>query len=113
MMSYAIADVCKNILTFNGNTLTKCLLITSSRLMPSIFSPELPTMQNYKNQCLQNTNVTKFHGSGYRSTSGPSYLKTCSSAACYVTVTHDKYAVDCSRLDRNILTLNLNQNPKP
>ena len=44
-------------------------------------------------------------GSGYRSACGPSYLKTYLSVICNVTVTHDECAVDCSRLDKNVLNL--------
>ena len=37
---------------------------------------------------------TKQRGSGYRSTSGPSFLKAYSSTACNTTLIHDKCAVD-------------------
>jgi len=46
-----------------------------------------------------------FIGSGYRSSSRPSFLKTYSSAACNMTVTQDKCAADCTTLGRNVVNL--------
>jgi len=52
-------------------------------------------------------------GSGYRSVSGPSFLKTYSSVACNMTLIQDKCAVDCTTLGRNVVNLNLTLNLKP
>jgi len=46
-------------------------------------------------------------GSGERSTSGPSFLKTYSSVACDMTLIHYKCEVDCTTLGRNVVNLNL------
>jgi len=46
-------------------------------------------------------------GSGYRSVSGPSYLKCYSSVTCNVTVTYDECVVECTRFGIKVL------NPKP
>jgi len=51
-------------------------------------------------------------GSGYRSTSGPSFLKTYSSIAGTMTLIHDKCA-DCTTLHRNLVNLNLTLKPNP
>jgi len=57
---------------------------------------------------------TKQTGSGYKSTSGPSFLKTYSSIACNMTLIHYKCAVDCTALGRNLVNLNLTLiKPKP
>jgi len=45
--------------------------------------------------------------SGYRSVSGPSYLKSYSSVTCNARVTHDECIVECTRFGINVL------NPKP
>jgi len=48
------------------------------------------------------------------STSGPSFLKTYSSVACNMTLIHDKCAVDCTTLGRNLVNLNRTLiKPKP
>jgi len=53
-------------------------------------------------------------GSGYRSTSGPSFLKAYSSIVCNMTLIHGKCAVDWTMLGRNIVNLNLTLiKPKP
>jgi len=44
---------------------------------------------------------------GYRSSSGPSFLKTYSSVAYAMTLIHDKCAVDCTTYGRNLLNLTL------
>jgi len=44
----------------------------------------------------------------YRSVGGPSFLKTYSSAACYVTLTPDECALDCSMLASDVQKVNLN-----
>jgi len=50
---------------------------------------------------------TKQTGSGYKSTSGPSFLKTYSSIACNMTIFHDKCAVAWTTFGRNLVNLNL------
>jgi len=53
-------------------------------------------------------------GSGYRSTSGPSFLKTYLSIACNMTLIHDKCAVGWTTLGRNLVSLNQTLiKPKP
>ena len=53
-------------------------------------------------------------GNGYRSTSGPSSLKTYSSIACNMTLIHDKCAVGWTTLGRNLVNLNQTHiKPKP
>jgi len=53
-------------------------------------------------------------GSGYRSTGGPSFLKTYSSISCNMTLIHDKCAVGWTILGRNLVTINLTLiKPKP
>jgi len=42
-------------------------------------------------------------GSSYRSTSGPSFLKTYLSATCNMQVMHIEYAVDCTTLGTTVL----------
>jgi len=42
-------------------------------------------------------------GSGHRSVSGPSYVKSYSSVTCTVTVTHDECVVECTRFGINAL----------
>jgi len=57
---------------------------------------------------------TKQTGSGYRSTSGPSFLKSYSSIACNMTLIHDKCAVGWTTLGRNLVNVNLKLiKPKP
>ena len=57
---------------------------------------------------------TKQTGSGYRSTSGPSFLKTYSSITCNMTLIHDKRAVGWTTLGRNLVDVNLKViKPKP
>jgi len=46
---------------------------------------------------------TKQTSCGYRSASGPSFLKTYLSTSCNVTLTHDKCAVHCTKLSRNVV----------
>jgi len=48
-------------------------------------------------------------GSGYKSVSGPSYLKCYSSVTCNATVTHDECVVECTRFGINLL----NFKPQP
>jgi len=50
---------------------------------------------------------TKQTCSGYRSTSGPSFLKTYSSIDSNMTLIHDKCAVGWTTLGRNLVNLNL------
>jgi len=52
---------------------------------------------------------TQQTGSGYRSTSGPSFLKTYWSVACNMTLIHHKCEVVSTTLSRNVASLN----PKP
>jgi len=58
-----------------------------------------------------NATLVKYKtGSGYRCTSGPSFLKTYSSTACNMTliIIHDKCAVGWTTLvGRNLVNLNL------
>jgi len=57
---------------------------------------------------------TKQTGSGYRSTSGPSFVKTYSSIARNMTLIHDKCAVVWTTLGRNLVDVNLKLiKPKP
>ena len=46
-------------------------------------------------------------GSGYRSISGLSFLKTYSSIACNMTLIHNKCAVGWTTLGRNLVNLTL------
>jgi len=65
----------------------------------------------YPNATLVNTKQT---GSGYRSSRGPSFLKTYSSITCNKTLIHDKCAVGWTVLGRNLINLNPTLNkPKP
>jgi len=57
--------------------------------------------------------ITKHTGSGYLSTSGPSFLKTYSSVASSMTLSHGMCGVDCTTLGRNVVNLNLIFKPKP
>ena len=52
-------------------------------------------------------------GSGERSTTGPSFLKTYSSIAWTMTLIHDKCAVDCTTLRGNLVNLSLTLTPNP
>jgi len=63
-------------------------------------------MQHEQNGC-ERLQWVFLKSSGYRSACGPSYLKSYSPATFNVTVTHDEYAIDCPRLGRNVLHLNL------
>ena len=51
-------------------------------------------------------------GSGYRSVSGPSFLKIYSSVTCNMTLIYYKCAVNCTALRRNVVNLNLTLKPK-
>jgi len=68
-------------------------------LVPSFFTHYCICRNNSKFKSI-------FHGSGYRSSSRPSFFKTYSSIACNMTVMQDKYALGCTTLGRNILNLN-------
>jgi len=53
-------------------------------------------------------------GSGYRSASGLSFLKTYPSIACNMTLIHDKCAANWTILGQNLINLNLTLfKPKP
>ena len=57
---------------------------------------------------------TEQTGSGYRSTIGPSFLKTYSSIAYNMTLIHDKCAASWTTLGKNLINLNLKLiKPKP
>jgi len=44
---------------------------------------------------VQLSKILYLKGNGYRSVSGPSYLKSYSSVTCNVTVAHDECIVEC------------------
>ena len=52
-----------------------------------------------------NATLVKYEtGSGYRSTSGPSFFKTYSSITGTMILIHDKCAADCTALHRNLVS---------